>query len=197
MLKLRKYAKTAALTALFPTTAIALLIAPSPAEACPCDFGGAVRIRSLLDEEARCLSADIDIANVQPEGETNKQNVFDVRERNRKGAISKTTSFRLYEQGLLPAADFGGVRYGPTCQVDVSRKSRVRVLEAAYILDASEYESCARDLTTLAQLVVGANQGSCFDSGNGIVDAWEPMDPELPQQCFNEFGNPTPCAPLP
>lgn len=197
MLKLPQYAKTAALTALLPTTAIALLLAPSPAGACPCDFGGAVRLRSLLDEEARCLSFDIDIAGVQPEGETNKSNIFDVRERNRKGAFTKTTSFRLYEQGQSSGGNVGEVRYGPICQIDQSRKSRVRVLESAYILDATEYESCARDLTMLAKMVVGTDQGSCFDSGNGIVDAWEPMDPELPAQCFNEFGNPTACTSLP
>ena len=170
---------------------------------CPCNFAGAARTRALTGNEMSCSSQDVDVFNVPPEGITNKQNRFTVTERNRKGAISKVITYSLYEQGLLPAADFGGtVRYAPTCDVRQAGKNRIRVKEAAYILTGAEYADCARDLTALVESVIAtasnAPVASCDDDDNsGVADVWEPMNPVVDPVCFDEFGNRISCPELP
>ena len=132
---------------------------PAPVQAqeggfCPCGFNTAVRTRSLSGTEMNCVSADVDVANLPPHGVYNKQNQFVATDRNKKGAITNTYRFLLYEQGLLPAADFGNVvRYGATCSVLKHGKRRTRMLEAAYILTAAEYAACASDLSAFAASV--------------------------------------------
>jgi hypothetical protein len=185
---------------------LALIPAPSHAQevaSCPCNYAGAIRTRALTGNEMRCVSEDIDIANLPPHGVTNKQNNFSVRALNRKGQTSKSYRFSLNEQGLLAAADFGGVvRYAPTCQVIEAGKSRIRVRDAAYVLSAEEYAECARDLSALVQSVVAtasnAPVSNCEDvDQTGVLDAWEPMVPVSTSYCFDDFGNMIACPALP
>ena len=145
-----------------------------------------------------CTSLDVDIANVPPHGVLNKQNTFFVRHRNKKGAVTSSNNFYLNEQGLLAADADNIARYAPTCMVTKAGKRRVRILDAAYILTPGEYEACASDLTAFVASVTATASNApvtnCEDqTGNGIADVWEPLQPVTQPFCYNEFGQAIEC----
>ena len=167
--------------------AFGVLFASEQAEAqsCPCNYNGAVKARTLRDNNMSCHASVS--PTIQRDGsisfdEDSRRNTFNSAAVRRNGP-GTTWEFGLMEQG------FADTFYGPRCFIIKRGKGKSRS-ETHSVETFEDYEACAQDLSTFAeaQLMQGVDfqPGSCDDlTGDGVVDRFEPLDPKLPKFCVD------------